>query len=157
MLLPALASLVLAEPAKVYIIGDFDGRPSSSHYPTLSPEVARLVIAQRLQVSSYHSLEQVDEATLDHINTFSNKRPTLFSDDLYEEPSQLVFMVNGATEETSNILENTFGGITPDFAISSPPSFEANKQFAKDIEAQRLAAVDSSKTGGIVSFDYTQV
>lgn len=157
LLLPALASLVAAETANVYIFGDFHGRPSSSHYPTLSPEVARLVIAQRLEVSSYHSLEYADEATLDYINTFGNQQRALFSDALYEEPPQLVFMVDGVTEETSSAIEKAFGGITPDFAISNPPSYNANKQFAQDIEAQRSVVVDPFKSGGIISYDLTQV
>lgn len=49
--------------------------------PTVNPETARLIIAQRLGLSRFHSLEHADADTLHHINTYGGKRQILFGAD----------------------------------------------------------------------------
>ena len=49
--------------------------------PTVSPETARLIIAQRLGLSRFHSVEHPDAETIRHINTYGGKRQTLFGVD----------------------------------------------------------------------------
>jgi len=128
--------------------------PPTSSSPTLSPEEARLVIAHRLGDSSYHSLEHADDSVLEKLNLFGGRRQKLFSGE-EDESKQLVFMIDGATDKTSYVLEKELGAIKPDFLISDPPSFEANKQLATDIQSQ-FEAVDVMKDGGIISLDVSQ-
>lgn len=160
LLIPALASLVYAtttEPAKVYVLSNLYDQPAaaSSKSPTLSPEEARLVIAHRLGVSSYHSLENIHESTLEYINTFGSRKHKLFSD-VDDEEELLVVMMDGASEEMANTYVKELGLSQPAFTISNPPSFEANKQLAKDIRTQ-CTATGLFRSRIIVNWDLSKV
>lgn len=106
------------------------------------------MIAQRLGVSSFYSVERADKLTLEHINTFGRRSQALFSDSEYEESSEFVFIVNGVTDDISDAMKGELGLAKPDFTISNPPSYEASKKFAIDIDSQ-LDAVDSHRVSGI--------
>jgi hypothetical protein len=54
---------------------------ASAARPAVSPETARLIIAQRLGLSRFHSVEHADAEAIQHINTFSGKQQTLFGGD----------------------------------------------------------------------------
>jgi hypothetical protein len=49
--------------------------------PSLSPDTARLILAQRLGVSQYHSIENVqDDDLISHLNAYGGSQE-LFADD----------------------------------------------------------------------------
>ena len=71
------ASLVSAE-ALVYT-SDASPLPSKESLPSISPSTARLLFAQRLGLSQYHSLEGADETTLDVLNIYGGKQQQIFA------------------------------------------------------------------------------
>lgn len=48
--------------------------------PSISPNTARLLLAQRLGLSQYHSLDDANGATLHILNTFGGKQEQVFRD-----------------------------------------------------------------------------
>lgn len=68
----------------------------SSESPSVSPTTARLLFAQRLGLSHYHSLDGADEDTIELINQFGGKHGQLFIDRVERQPDQkvLVFVEN---------------------------------------------------------------
>merc|ERR1712093_458352 len=78
-LLPLLVGAASAiTDASVYIF-DAAKRPSTSP-PSLSPEQARLVFAQRLGASQYHGIGDASEVTLSYVNRFGGPQESLFQD-----------------------------------------------------------------------------
>lgn len=71
------ASLVSAE-ALVYT-SDTSPLPLKESLPSIFPNTARLLFAQRLGLSQYHSLEGADETTLNVLNTYGGKQQHIFS------------------------------------------------------------------------------
>lgn len=81
------------------------GSPPSKAGPTLiSPNTARLLFAQRLGLSQYHSLKDADESTLDFLTTYGGKQNQIFS---HEEQSQalekVLIIVDGVSKPEGRI------------------------------------------------------
>ncbi|RDW87583.1 hypothetical protein BP5796_03277 [Coleophoma crateriformis] len=138
LLIPALvgAASAASESASVYI---FEGQqwPSTSKPATLTPEEARLVIAQRLDVAEYHGLERTSEETLSYINNYGGSKKSLFESSLAEPASELVIVVEGVSSEIAKPLLSSWQNINPAFYISSPPSVKANQRLVADLNQQR--------------------
>ena len=136
LLLPALVGAAAAlSDASVYIF-QRDELPRSSNPPTLTPEQARLVFAQRLATSQYHGLGDASESTLSYINRFGGRRGSLFEEDANDTPAELVLIVEGVSSKTAQPLIDELSTIKPAFAISKAPSMTANKKLVSDINQQ---------------------
>lgn len=135
--LPALigAASAVVSDASVYI---FQGQewPSTSNPPTLSPEEARLVFAQRLGVSQYHSIGDASESTLAHINTFGGRQESIFQDSGRDKAAELVLFVQGVSSKTAEPLLSAWSSINPAFTISNVPSPKANLRLIEDLQRQ---------------------
>lgn len=137
LLLLVLTGLARAasDPAKVYIF------PASKQHiatkgPILSPEQARLVLAQRLDVSQYHTVDDATDEVLTYVNDFGGAQHQLFATDNDERPSQLVIVLEGVTEELIQPLKSAWAPVEPSFYISNPPSRIANVQLISDFMDQ---------------------
>ena len=134
-LLPALlgAASAVSESASVYI---FQGSESpSSNPPTLTPEQARLVFAQRLGISQFHGLGDAKDSTLSYINQFGGRREeSLFEEDdaSQDQAAELVLILEGVSKLHSEIWES----LKPAFTISNPPSTPANTKLVLDLNKQ---------------------
>jgi hypothetical protein len=136
-LLPALvgAASAASEDANVYLFSA-DSSPSSNP-PTLTPEQARLVFAQRLGVSQYHGLGDASDSTLSYINQFGGRREeSLFGEPTQDQAAELVLVVEGVSGKSAGPLLNIWELIKPAFTISNPPSTSANKKLALDLNQQ---------------------
>lgn len=136
LLLPALiGSASAAGDASVYL---FQGQewPSTSTPPTLSPEEARLVFAQRLGVSQYHSLGEASESTLAHVNAFGGPQESKFQDSVRDKTAELVLFVQDFSSKTAEPLLSAWSSIQPAFMISNPPSSRANLRLIEDFRRQ---------------------
>ena len=71
--------------APVYIFNDKSTASASHDLPSLSPETARLVLADRLGLSQYHSLLGANEFTIQHLNQLGALRSQHL---LNDEPEQ---------------------------------------------------------------------
>lgn len=135
LLLSAGISAVSAlSDASVYI---FDGeqRPISSSPPTLTPEEARLIFAQRLGVSEYHGLGDASESTLAYINTYGGPQESLFGLS-QDKAAELVLIVEGVSSKDEELLRSKWNINEPQFKIPSPPSTSSNVRLAKELQAQ---------------------
>ncbi|KAL2063249.1 hypothetical protein VTL71DRAFT_5054 [Oculimacula yallundae] len=134
-LLPALIGAVsAATDANVYI---FDGaRRTATNTPTLSPEQARLVFAQRLGTSQYHGIGDASESTLSYINEFGGQHESLFQETTEDKAAELVLIVEGVSSETAEPLLKEWSQVEPAFTMSQPPSMVANKKLVSDLQKQ---------------------
>jgi hypothetical protein len=135
LLLPVIIGAASAlSDASVYI---FQGGewPNTSTPPTLTPEQARLVFAQRLGASRYHKLGDADERTLAYINKFGGDGESLFHD-VKDKAAELVLIVEGVSSNTAKSLLEAYSSLTPAFTISTPPSLSANKRLVDDLHQQ---------------------
>src|SRR2546421_11920297 len=97
----AAASVSAASEATVYLFTGGDERPTTSNPPTLSPEQARLVFAQRLGASQYHGLGDASESTLSYINKFGGHGKSLFQDSVEDKAAELVMIIEGVSTKTA--------------------------------------------------------
>ncbi|KAH8648088.1 hypothetical protein BGZ60DRAFT_521221 [Tricladium varicosporioides] len=140
LLVPALIGAASAtSPASVYIFeGNDQTNPSKA--PTLSPEQARLVLAQRLGASQYHGLGDASDSTISYINQFGGKKESLFLDVEQDQTPELVLIVDGMNEATNEALKSAWAStktkISPAFYISSPPPLKANEKLISDLNQQ---------------------
>lgn len=121
--------------ASVYIFQG-DEWPNTSTPPTLTPEQARLVFAQRLGASRYHRLGDADKRTLAYINSFGGDGELLFHDTREDKVAELLLIVEGVSSGTAKPLLEAWSSLTPAFTISTPPSFAANKKLVDDLHQQ---------------------
>lgn len=54
-------------------------RQTPAKPPSISPYAARLLFAQRLGLSRYHSLQDADDSTLDILNTYGGEQQQIFA------------------------------------------------------------------------------
>lgn len=85
----------------------FDGL---NHQPTLepplvSPSAARLLFAQRLGLSQYHTIDRADEKTIEIINRFGGTHDQIFNDGDERKPDQkvLIFVENVERPEGTDL------------------------------------------------------
>ena len=72
---------------------------SKADTPSISPNTARLLLAQRLGLSQYHSLEGADESILDILNTYGGKHQELFTHEEHTRSNdRLLLIVDGVTK-----------------------------------------------------------
>jgi len=71
--------------------------------PSLAPDTARLILAQRLGVSRFHALAAADAAAIQHINTFGGRPRALLgrTDTVVSRTHVLVWVDNAAQDEAT--------------------------------------------------------
>lgn len=97
-----LAAGLAAPDASIYITGLPDDVPRHS----LSSSATRLLLARRLGLSQYHSLEGVDESTLSILNDFGGKQEALLSADsqVVDHQSNLI-VIDGVKDPESKSIQ----------------------------------------------------
>jgi hypothetical protein len=153
LLVPAfIGAASAALTADVYI---FQGEESSKTLepPTLTPEQARLVLAQRIGSSRYHDLSTASDSTLSFINSFGGARDSLFEDVSTDEAAELVLIVEGVDGKITESLLKSWTSAKATFSISNPPSMRENKQLVKDLNIQSGQTKDCQLEEAINPFD----
>jgi len=142
LLLPALIGTASAvSDATVYLFQG-DELPNTSNTPSLTPEQARLVFAQRLGTSKYHGLGDASESTISYINQFGGRQESLFLDSAKDKASELVMIVEGVSSKSAKPLLDAWSSFKPAFTIAGPPSMNANKRLVADL-LEQLGSEDS--------------
>lgn len=94
----ALEAYTVVGEALVYTSESWS-RPALAGPPSISPRTARLLLAQRLGLSRYHSLQDADESTLDILNTCGGEQQQVFArEDGSEVVEKLLLVVEGVDE-----------------------------------------------------------
>lgn len=121
--------------------------------PSVTPLTARLLLAQRLGLSQYHSLEDADESTIQILNNYGGKQQQIFAhEDRSEGTGKLLLVVEGVANPNgrlgfwfrgkkddfflhcySDIFDDS---IIPAFAIDPQPSSGQNLDLAFDFLEQ---------------------
>ena len=66
---------------------------------SISPDTARLLLAQRLGLSHYHSLEDADELTLELLNAYGGEQQSIFTrEETIQGAEKLLLIVEGVNE-----------------------------------------------------------
>ena len=86
-LLTSYAAATAAPSGHVFVFDPVRDHAAPTQAPSLSPEAARLILAQRLGVSQYHSIEDVEnEDLISHLNEYGGTQE-LFADDRTQDRS----------------------------------------------------------------------
>lgn len=104
----AFASAISSGIAKVYFHDQDSVAEPATEPPTLLADTARLIFAQRLGLSSFHSLQDVNEDALRHVNQYSIPQHRLFGDYSSTKRSQAVVIVEDE-ERPEGIMITTTG------------------------------------------------
>ena len=89
----ALQTYGASSEASVYFF-DRNTKPAEAQPPSVSPSTARLLLAQRLGLSQYHSLKDAGESTLEHLNALGGTQKPIFPDE-EQEPLKVLLFVEG--------------------------------------------------------------
>ena len=77
-------------------------RQSPADPPSMSPNTARLLFAQRLGLSQYHSLQDFDDSTLEILNVYGGNRQQIFTQkERSPDAEKLLLVVEGVDEGSS--------------------------------------------------------
>ena len=84
--------------ATVYYL-DKNSTPPNALPPSVSPTTARLLLAQRLGLSQYHSLKNADASTIEQLNSLDLSQTPIFRDEeLDEKVARVLVIVEGCSE-----------------------------------------------------------
>ncbi|KAK4691896.1 hypothetical protein P7C71_g5203, partial [Lecanoromycetidae sp. Uapishka_2] len=125
----ALEIYTVSAQALLYIS---DAVPLSSKAgpPSISPNTARLLFAQRLGLSQYHSLEDADESTLHILNTYGGKQQQVFGQGKEAQDLERVLVIVDGVSKPDDIFDRS---IAPAVTITPQPSSSQNLQLALDL------------------------
>lgn len=74
-------------------------RQTPAEPPSISPHTARLLFAQRLGLSQYHSLQDADESSLAILNNYGGQQRQIFdSEDGFHGAEKILLVVEGVGE-----------------------------------------------------------
>jgi hypothetical protein len=125
-------------------------KPQLSESLDLTPEEVRLVLAQQLDITQYHSLVNPDTPVSSHdiydklkyLNTLGGRQHGLFDDDVAESssPRRLVIWVPAFPEQIANLKAewSSRGWESPSFRMQGHPSNAGADMLVKDMQMQVL-------------------
>lgn len=104
----AFQTYAASPEASVYFF-DKNTEPSEAQPPSLSPSTARLLLAQRLELSQYHSLKDADSSTIRQLNALGGTPKQIFpNEEQGETPMKLLIIVEGWEDpKGSSRIHNT--------------------------------------------------
>jgi hypothetical protein len=104
--LSSLYSVTCAAGVGHVYIHDSIPRPSLQVSSSVDPETARLILAHRLDLSRFHSIESPSDKVLQQINAFGGRQPKLFGgEDPDRTQAQLLVWVEDVDDVTGMRFE----------------------------------------------------
>ncbi|KAH5403966.1 hypothetical protein HBI88_172650 [Parastagonospora nodorum] len=117
---------------------------ASAASPAVSPETARLIIAQRLGLSRFHSIEHADAEAIRHINAYGGRQQKLFGgDDADQSKAHLLMWIEDESLEDASVIVGDGHGVQA-FTISSAPAKVENDRLLEDFIRQAAALPEPS-------------
>ncbi|KAI4231367.1 MAG: hypothetical protein LQ349_005668 [Xanthoria aureola] len=125
-----LSAHALASDASIYL-SDASDTPAPQ---VLSPHATRLLLARRLGVSRYHSLEGADEPTLKTLNEFGGQQKSILSpDERWQDPQRNLIII----EDIENPREFLDPKLHPStFTMANAPESFQTHQLVNDLFEQ---------------------
>lgn len=136
-----------ANTGHVFVFDPVQARTAPQSPAEVSPETARLILAQRLGLSRFHSLESADDRVLDQINAYGGRQrffhdrsqahTLVWIEDAEDVRGRHMYPDGGCKLLTEGpaIIKNQ-KAYSADFTISNPPAIADNDQLMQDLIAQ---------------------
>ncbi|KAL5114712.1 hypothetical protein ACEQ8H_007381 [Pleosporales sp. CAS-2024a] len=113
---------------------------ASAADPIVSPATARLIMAQRLGLARFHSLDHADADTIRHLNTYGGRRQTLLAAAAASSsPAHLLVWVEGGHGHDASVVVGDGAPGLQRFTISAAPSPAQNDRLIADLIRQAEA------------------
>ncbi|KAL5345749.1 hypothetical protein ACLOAV_009503 [Pseudogymnoascus australis] len=141
-LLPAIAGVAHAASSRVDGFIFTASKELDAGSVSLTPEQVRVVLAQQLDVTQYHSLNAGDrsEKVLELINTFGGQHPKLFDEGVAgaTSPRHLVVFLDVSLEGSKALKAewSAKGRTEPSFVMVGSPGPESVGALVRDIQQQ---------------------
>ncbi|KAL9013360.1 MAG: hypothetical protein Q9173_001932 [Seirophora scorigena] len=126
-----LTAITLASDGRIYIAGS----PPGASGQTLSPATTRLLLARRLGLSHFHSLEGADDTALSILNEFGGEPTPLLHEHkggMLDQQTHLV-IVEGV-QNAEDMIQPLTHQVA--FTLSDPPHSSYTSQLVKDFFRQ---------------------
>ncbi|KFZ00741.1 hypothetical protein V501_10502 [Pseudogymnoascus sp. VKM F-4519 (FW-2642)] len=142
LLLPAIAGVAHATSSRIDGFVFTASKELDAGSVSLTPEQVRVVLAQQLDVTQYHSLGAGDrsEKELKLINTFGGQHPKLFDEDVAgtTSPRHLVVFLDVSLEGSKALKAkwSEKGRTEPSFVMVGSPGRESVGTLVRDIQQQ---------------------
>ncbi|KAL8710894.1 MAG: hypothetical protein Q9225_007218 [Loekoesia sp. 1 TL-2023] len=125
-----LVSTTVAIDATIYI----SGSPSKVSPQALSPSATRLLLARRLGLSQYHTLEGTDDSTLRVLNDFGGEQqPLLSTDEQWLDHQRNLIIIDGV-ENPEEIIKPELQKVA--LTIPNPPYSSHTQRLVEDLFRQ---------------------
>ncbi|CAI6282570.1 unnamed protein product [Periconia digitata] len=115
---------------------------------TVTPETARLILARRMGLSDFHSLENPSEDTIRNLNVYGGNQPKLFGghrqNDLKMQTVMWIDDVEDFEVFASCFQDKDWMKLT----VSDPPSTSDNERLIEDMALQTNALDDHTRKSG---------
>ena len=102
----ALAHLAWSSSDEALICISEKAQRTTDQPPVISPKIARLVLGQRLDLSQYQNLGDIDEKVLDILNDLPGKRPRLFSNEQPNPFPRVLTVVEDVKDTEGTLLSS---------------------------------------------------
>jgi hypothetical protein len=102
-LLLCAVSSTIAAAATAGQVFLYDGKATvrPTTLATIDAETARLILAQRLDLSQFHTISGADEEAIRHVNAFGGQTQQLFTNAHDESRSRVMIVVEGVQDPLS--------------------------------------------------------
>ncbi len=91
----AIQTYAASPEAAVYFFNE-NTESSDTQPPSVSPSTARLLFAQRLELSQYHSLKDIDDSAIQDLNSLGGTQKQVFlSEEQDGTPPKLLVIIEG--------------------------------------------------------------
>ena len=142
LLLPAIAGVAHATTAHIHGFIFTASKDLAPGTVSLTPEQVRVVLAQQLDITQYHSLNVGDssERALELINTLGGQHPKLFDDNVTGagSPRHLVVFLDVSLDESNSLKAewSSRGWTEPSFVMVGNPGRSSVRSLVGDMQKQ---------------------
>ncbi|KAL6715974.1 hypothetical protein ACLMJK_006936 [Lecanora helva] len=134
--LPVALQVSLVSSQALIYISDASPPRSDKAPPSISPLTARLLLAQRLGLSQYESLEDADDSALDVLNTYGAcQAPVFQQEEQRSGAGKLLLVVDGISDPEEIVGSATDTAISIDEAPTSSQNKELLSHFLQNLQS----------------------
>ncbi|ORY15022.1 hypothetical protein BCR34DRAFT_585369 [Clohesyomyces aquaticus] len=134
-----LACSAASPKAGLVYVYDPDTPATSQQSPSVSPETARLILAQRLGLSQFHSIKDASDELIGQLNAFGGRQQRPFGVDNIRNKAQALIWIEDV-DDASTIVKDQ-AQYSAAFYVADPPSSSVNENLIKNmiLQAESLA------------------
>ena len=150
-----LCAASAVQEGRVYVLDPTPRASSPQASTTVDPATARLILAQRLGLTRFHSIEKTrSQESLNQINAFGGRQQKLFGGEDEGAQAHALIWIEGV--EDADAVLGTSELWTSRFSITQPPSATDNKYLVEDmiLQAQSLPQNSDPKGATYVANEY---